>query len=159
MKSVAYLQVPHDAVFHGKLKRVPEALRDALVACGMADPGLLAAYPRADLGTLGLQGSHRRRLLSKSAAVAGETPYSGAYAVVHYLLILFTFITAVFLFFLPLSFMHALPFSAYFLPLRSGILVEKRHMTLPHSLRSPLVEKRHMTLPHSFGLVWLRNVS
>ena len=62
-----------DAVFHGKLMRIPGALRDALVASGMADPGFLAAYPRADVATLGLQGSHRRRLHGKSA-LAGETP-------------------------------------------------------------------------------------
>ena len=57
--------------------RIPEAFRDALVSCGMADPGLLAAYPRADLATLGLHGSHRRRLHSKSAVVAGETLFCG----------------------------------------------------------------------------------
>ena len=76
IKSLASLQAPHDSVFYGKL------MRDALVACGMADPGLLSAYPRSDPATLGLQGSHRRRLHSKSAVVAGETSY--------YVLLLFT---------------------------------------------------------------------
>ena len=44
----------HDALFEGKLRRLPAALRDALESCGMADPGLLAAYPRSSPAELGL---------------------------------------------------------------------------------------------------------
>ena len=106
--------------FHGKLKRVPEALRDALVACGMADPGLLAAYPRADLGTPWVTGLTPTPSSQQVGSRRKEsTPYSGAYAVVHYLHKIFTYITAVFLLCFPLSFMHTIPFSAYILPLRS----------------------------------------
>ena len=64
-----------DALFAGKLRRLPAALRDALESCGMADPGLLAAYPRtgpAELGLLpadppaGPRSSRRRRLHGKA---------------------------------------------------------------------------------------------
>ena len=66
-----------DAVFSAKLKRVPSPLRDALVSAGLADPGLLAAYPRTDAALLGLVCSgdvpagRRHRL-------RGKTPGYGA---------------------------------------------------------------------------------
>ena len=57
-----------DAVFHGKFKRPPTPLQEALLATGMADPGFLAAYPRTDLAALGLQG-----VGTTSAHIPGES--------------------------------------------------------------------------------------
>ena len=66
---------------------------------GMADPGLLAAHPRADAATLGLQGSHRCRLHGKST-LTGETPNIWVLVVCRYVHTLLLFLQ-LFILFLP----------------------------------------------------------
>ena len=116
MKSLASLQARHDTVFYDKLARVPEAFRDALVAGGMADPGLLFGVPSIGSCHARSSGIASTTIHSKSAVVGGETYYSRLHGCLRYVsgcIFIFYGFPHYCLFLLPISlFLASCPFRA-----------------------------------------------